>query len=60
MIRIHFHITAIKEGPRITKKKIYLFGILIYSFEKTELGCNEEKQDIGFQTGTINPLPLYD
>jgi hypothetical protein len=60
MIRISHTITETKDGNRstwITTRKVFVFGILFYSFSMTETGSND-KRNIGFQTGGIPPITI--
>jgi hypothetical protein len=60
MIRIILNITETKDGTQstwVTIRKIFIFGILFYSFLMTETGSND-KRNIGFQTGGVPPITL--
>jgi hypothetical protein len=50
MIRVTLNITETKDGSQstwITTRKVFVFGILFYSFLMTETGSND-KRNIGF------------
>jgi hypothetical protein len=63
MIRISHTITETKDGNRSTWetiKKVYIFGILVYSLGRVEKEFNEKKNRIGFQAVETSFLDVPD